>query len=115
MNLCVLNFSQCLNNSTCAMNYSSNTTYCLCDQCHKGDFCKDIVIRQNQYNTKYADLIIFIFALCISVLNNSMCLELFIKCKSIRRTNCGIYLIIYSILSLLASILLVADGIVDYG
>ncbi|UJR38523.1 hypothetical protein I4U23_031191 [Adineta vaga] len=113
MDLCHLNISQCFNNGTCAMDYSLNRTYCLCDQCHNGEFCEDLD-RQNEYDTKYAYLIIYIFALFISVLNNSMCLELFIKCKSIRRTNTGVYLIIYSILCLLASTLLVIDGIVDY-
>ena len=114
MDLCHLNPLQCLNNGTCAMNYSLNMTYCLCDPCHVGKFCEEALIIQQQYDTTYVHLIVDIFALCISVLNNGMCLELFIKCKSIRYTNCGVYLIIYSILSLLASILLTADGVVSY-
>ena len=112
--LCLLNVTQCFNNGTCVMNYSLNTSSCLCQTCHGGDFCEDTRIRQKDYDTKYVNLIIYCVAFCISVLNNSMSLELFIKCKSIRRTNCGIYLIIYSILALISSTLLVIDGIVDY-
>ena len=114
MDLCRLNRSQCLNNGTCVMNYSSNTAYCLCTQCHVGNFCENILSQQNQYNTDYIYLIIYIVGLCIAVLNNSICLELFIRCKSIRRTNCGVYLIIYSILSLLASSLKLANSVVVY-
>lgn len=114
MDLFHLNISQCLNNGACAMNYSLNTTYCLCDLCHEGNFCESVISRQNKYDTKYAYLVIYCFGLCISVLNKSISLELFIRYKSIRRTNCGIYLIIYSLLALLASSLLVADAVVDY-
>ncbi|CAF4270670.1 unnamed protein product, partial [Rotaria magnacalcarata] len=96
------------------MDYLLNTTHCLCDPCHEGNFCETFTSRQQQYATPYHNLIIYITALCISTLNNSICLELFIRSKAIRRTNCGIYLIIYSILSILASIFLVADGYVTY-
>ncbi|CAM2729711.1 unnamed protein product [Rotaria socialis] len=96
------------------MDYLLNTTHCLCDPCHEGNFCETFTSRQHQYATPYHNLIIYITALCISTLNNSICLELFIRSKAIRRTNCGIYLIIYSILSILASIFLVADGYVTY-
>ncbi len=41
MDLCHLNLLQCFNNGTCTINYSSNITYCLCDQCYKGNFCKN--------------------------------------------------------------------------
>ncbi|CAF1448641.1 unnamed protein product [Adineta ricciae] len=85
----------------------------MCDQCHEGDFCQDLR-RQNYYNTAYINLIMYIVALSISVLNNTMCLELFLKCRLIRRTNSGIYLIVYSILCLLGSTLIVMDGFVIY-
>ena len=114
MDLCHLNVSHCLNNGICAVNYLLNTTYCLCGPCHEGDLCEKILPRQKKYNTKYVFLIIYCFGFCISVLNNCMSLELFFRCKAIRRTNCGVYLIIYSILALLASSLLVADGVVEY-
>lgn len=113
MDLCQLNPLKCLNNGTCTMNYSSNMTYCLCDECHIGHFCENTLL-QKKYDTAYVYLIIYSFWLCISVLNNSMCLELFIKSKSLRRTNCRLYLIIYSIVSLLASILAIADRAVLY-
>ena len=95
------------------MNYTLNITYCVCDQCHEGDFCQDLR-RQNYYSTEYINLIIYIIALSISVLNNTMCLELFLKCRLIRRTNTGIYLIVYSTLCLLGSTLIVMDGYVIY-
>ena len=113
MDLCRLNLSQCLNNGSCVTNYLLNTTYCQCDQCHRGNLCQ-YLHRQNQYDTTYVNLIVYSVAFCMSVLNNSMCLEVFMRCKSIRRTNTGIYLIGYSMLCLLASSLVLADGIVDY-
>ncbi|CAF1409231.1 unnamed protein product [Adineta ricciae] len=113
MDFCASNPSKCLNNGTCIMNYTLNITYCMCDQCHEGDFCQDLR-RQNYYNTAYINLIMYIVALSISVLNNTMCLELFLKCRLIRRTNSGIYLIVYSILCLLGSISLVMEGYVNY-
>ncbi|CAF1448632.1 unnamed protein product [Adineta ricciae] len=43
-----------------------------------------------------------------------MCLELFIRCRLIRRTNSGVYLIIYSSLCLLSSIFIVMEGYLEY-
>lgn len=114
MDLCYLNTSRCLNNGTCVMNYLLNITYCICDPCHDGKFCEMFSSRQHQYPTPYHNLILYIVALCISLLNNIICLELFLRSKAIRQTNCGIYLIIYSILSILASIFIVAEGYVLY-
>ena len=95
------------------MNYLLNMTYCQCDPCHSGNLCQQLG-RQNKYDAKYSNLITYSLAFCLSFLNNSMCLEVFIRCKSIRRTNTGTYLIGYSILCLLASSLILTDGIVDY-
>jgi hypothetical protein len=105
---------KCLNNGQYVVNISLNLTYCQCDPCHEGIFCETEVWEQTQFDTTYVHLIIYIIELCLSILNNILSLELFIRCKRIRRTNDGIYLIIYSILSLLSSILLVADGAVEY-
>lgn len=114
MDLCRLNVSQCLNNGICTVNDLLNTTSCLCGPCHEGNFCENIIRRQKTYNTKYVFLYLYCFGWFISLLNNCMSLELFIRCRAIRRTNCGVYLIIYSTLALLASTLLVADGVVEY-
>ena len=105
---------QCLNNGRCAVNNSMNSTYCQCDACHEGRLCEVDVWKQNQFDTAYVYMIVYIIGLCLSVLNNGLCLELFIGCRRIRRTNCGIYLFVYSILSLVSSILLVVDGVVAY-
>ena len=114
VNFCHLYPLECLNNGQCAVNIGLNTTYCQCDPCHEGIFCENDVVKQTQFDTTYVHLIIFIIGLCFSVLNNSLTLELCIDCRRIRRTNCGVYLIIYSILSLISSIFLVADKAVEY-
>jgi hypothetical protein len=112
--LCQLEPLKCLNNGHCVVNISLNTTYCQCDPCHEGINCQLDVWKQTQFDTTYVYLIVYIIGLCFSVLNNSLCLELFIGCKRIRRTNCGVYLIVYCILSLISNILLVADEAVQY-
>ena len=113
MDPCQLSPLQCLNNGTCVMDYLSNMSYCICDECHDGNFCENPFRKQKKYNTKYVFVIISCVGLCISILNNGMSLELFIRSKSIRRTNCGVYLIVYSTLALLSTIFIVSDSIVD--
>lgn len=112
--LCHLNSSKCLNNGLCVVNISLNSTYCQCDSCYTGIFCENKVRSQKQYDTNYVELIMSIIELCFTVLNNSPSLELFIRCRRIRHTNCGIYLLVYSILSILSSILLVVDRAMSY-
>ena len=112
--MCRLNFSDCLHNGLCLMNDALNTTYCQCDACNNGPFCENHVSRQTQFYIEFICLIIYITILSFSLLNNSLALELFIRCKQIRCTNCGTYLIVYAVLSLLSSILLVTDGVVTY-
>ena len=111
VDFCHLNQSKCLNNGECIVNILLNTSYCQCDPCHQGNICEDNVHEQMRFDKDYIYFIIFTIAFGFSLLNNSMSLELFIRCSRIRRTNCGIYLIVYSILSLLSSIVLLADGI----
>lgn len=114
MELCGLNSSKCLHNGICVVNKSLNSTFCQCDTCYEGISCEIFVRKQTQYDTAYIYLILLIAGLCLSVLNNGVCLELFIRCKRIRQTNIGIYLIIYSILSIMANILLVTDAAITY-
>lgn len=111
---CRLNPLKCLNNGQCVGNISLNTTYCQCDPCYIGIICEVRNSGQQQFDTTYVYWIVFIIELCFSVLNNSLSLELFISCKRIRRTNCGIYLIVYSIISLISITLLVADQVIQY-
>ncbi|CAF3571900.1 unnamed protein product [Rotaria socialis] len=63
----------------------------------------------SQIDIDYAHLIISIVAVFVSLLNNILSLELFIGCSRVRRTNCGIYLIVYSILSILSNISFLVD------
>ncbi len=114
VDLCDLNQSKCLNNGECVVNISSNMTYCQCDPCHNGVFCENLVWRQGQFDTTYVYFIVSIIGVCFSFLNNGLIFELFICCRRIRSTNCGIYLFVYSILSLLSNILFVTDQAVQY-
>ncbi len=114
IDLCDLNQSKCLNNGTCAVNMSSNTTYCQCDECHWGTHCEADVLRTNKYDIFYAHFVVYIIELCLSLLNNGLVFELFICCRRIRSTNCGIYLFVYSILSLLSNIFIVTEQALEY-
>jgi hypothetical protein len=111
---CQLEPLKCLNNGQCAVNISLNTTYCQCDACYEGIICENHMSGQTQFDKTYVYMIVFIIGLCFSILNNILSLELFIGCKRIRRTNCGVYLIFYSIFSLISNILLVLDSTVQY-
>jgi len=103
--LCHLHPLECLNNGRCTVNMLSNTTYCQCDSCYVGVLCES---GYKQINRHYVFYIISIIELCLSLLNNVLSLELFLRCRRIRLTNRGIYLIVYSILSLLSNMLQVA-------
>ena len=111
---CRVNLSDCLNNGKCLWNTFLNNTYCQCDSCHHGLFCEQEALNQSQFNTDLIYLIMYIILFGLSVLNNSLALEVFIRCKQIRSTNSGVYLIIYSIFSLLSIICLLVDRILRY-
>ena len=114
MNLCQLNTLMCQNNGQCAVNISSNTTYCQCDKCHYGVLCEKDVWRGGEFDIVYSDYIASIVELCFTILNNALVFELFIRCPRIRSTNCGVYLFVYSIISLLGYILLVTGVALKY-
>ncbi|CAF1945341.1 unnamed protein product [Rotaria magnacalcarata] len=114
IDLCNGNTLNCLNNGQCAADITSNTTYCECASCHDGSVCEHTITRQSQIDTTYVYLIVSIIALFFSLLNNILGLELFIGCSRVRRTNCGIYLIVYSILSVLSSISFVVNQSLAY-
>jgi hypothetical protein len=111
---CHLNPLKCLNNGKCVENISLNTTYCQCASCYQGISCEAVVWGQRQFDNTYVFLIIYIIGFCLSILNNGLVLELFIRCRRIRNTNCGIYLMVYSILSLVSIILLLVHEAVIY-
>jgi hypothetical protein len=113
VDFCHLNPLKCLNNGKCVVNISLNTTYCQCDSCHTGILC-EVDMPHTQFDETYVYLIIYIIELCLSILNNGLVLELFIRCERIRNTNCGIYLMIYSIVSLVSIILLLVHETVKY-
>ena len=112
--VCRLNFSDCLHNGRCLVDDSLNTTYCQCDACHDGPFCENMIWGQIQFDPNSIYLIIYIMIFALSLLNNSLTLELFIRSKQLRCTNCGIYMIVYAVLSLVSSISLVVSGIAGY-
>lgn len=112
--LCRLNRSDCLRMGRCLMNDSLNTTYCPCDECHIGSSCENRIWSQIQFDPNSMYLIIYIIIFVLSVLNNSLTLELFVRSKQLRCTNCGIYLIVYGVLSLVSSISLVISGTAGY-
>ncbi|CAF3982675.1 unnamed protein product [Rotaria sp. Silwood1] len=105
--LCHQNPLNCLNDGQCAVNIALNTTYCNCTLCKIGPRCETDVFKWVQLTTDYMYLIIILIGLLIAVLNNTLSLEVFLGCSQVRRTNCGIYLIVYSLVSLLSSIILV--------
>lgn len=111
---CHLNPLQCLNNGRCIGNISLNTTYCQCAPCYIGHICQIRHSGQQQFDTTYVYWIIFTIEFCLSLLNNSLSLELFIRCRRIRHTNCGIYLTVYSILSLVSITFVVVDQGIQY-
>ncbi|CAF3448655.1 unnamed protein product [Rotaria socialis] len=113
-NLCSQNTLNCLNNGQCGVNITSNTTYCECASCYEGSVCEHTIPSQSQIDTTYVYLIVSIVALFVSLLNNILGLELFIGCGRVRRTNCGIYLIVYSIVSILSSISFVVNQSLEY-
>ncbi|CAF3412191.1 unnamed protein product [Rotaria socialis] len=113
-NLCSQNTLNCSDNGQCGVNITSNTTYCNCDPCHEGSVCELLIGWQSQIDTTYVYLVVSIVGLFVSLLNNILGLELFIGCGRVRRTNCGIYLIVYSILSMLSSILFAVNQSVQY-
>ncbi len=66
---CQLNSLMCQNNGECAVNISSNMTYCQCGQCHYGIFCENDVWRGGQFDIIYADYIACIIVVCSGVQN----------------------------------------------
>ena len=112
--ICHQKLSDCSNHGRCLLNITSNTSYCQCDTCYSGLICKHLQFRQDKVDTTYLYLIVFSIGLGLSLLNNILGLEVFLGCRRIRRTNCGIYMIFYCILSPLSSILLVVHNVVEY-
>ena len=108
--------SLCLNDGQLILDQSSNHSYCQCNSCFHGVNCAELIPnkQQVQFNTDYVWLIIYLTALCLSILNNLFSLEVFLGCKSVSRTNTGVYLVLYSITSIIGSTLLAVDQYVQY-
>lgn len=111
VNSCYLNPLVCKNNGTCIIDTWSNATYCQCGPCHTGTWCQWDSERKAR---DYVFLIAYIVQFCLSFINNSLVLELLICCSRIRKSNCGIYLMIYSMLSFVSSILLLVSQVGIY-
>jgi hypothetical protein len=108
--------SQYSNGGQFGLNQTSNGSYYQCDPCHQGVNCADRIPnkQQIQFNTDYVYLIIYCTTLCLSLLNNLLSLEVFQSSKRIRRTNIGVYLTLYSVISIIGSVLLVVDQSMQY-
>ncbi len=106
---------QCLNGGQFIINQTSNESYCRCDTCYQGMRCEDLIeMVQVRFDYEYHRLIIYSMELCLSLLNNLLSLAVFLGSKRIRRTNVGIYLVIYSITSIVGNIQLVIGQSVYY-
>ncbi|UJR19687.1 hypothetical protein I4U23_022821 [Adineta vaga] len=107
---------QCLNGGRLIFNQTSNKSYCECNSCYEGIQCeeKDLTNSKIEFNLDKDRLIVYSIYLCLSLVNNLLSLTIFQGSKRIRRTNIGIYLIIYSCISLIGSILLVVGQSVQY-
>ncbi|UJR18648.1 hypothetical protein I4U23_005556 [Adineta vaga] len=108
--------SECLNGGLLILSNSSNTSYCQCHPCFEGINCSYPIPNKRRipFNKEYVYLIIFLAKLCLSLVNNLLSLEVFLGCKRVRRTNIGVYLILYSIISMIGSVLLAVNQSMQY-
>jgi hypothetical protein len=108
--------SQYLNAGQSILNLTSNESYYQCDACYQSVNCVDPISnkQQVQFDTILIYLIIYSIELCLSFLNNLLSLNVFLGNKRVRRTNIGVYLTIYSIISIGGNALLVIDQYVQY-
>ncbi len=108
----------CQNNRQCflSVNRTTTTSYCLCNQCFTGSQCEIEQYSKNLWtygisekNTKYCNSYNATIILCIlgiiSIVSNLLSLQTFLFSKKIRITNLGIYLILFSLTGLIASII----------
>jgi hypothetical protein len=107
---------QCFNGGQFILNQTLNESYCQCDPCHQGMQCEDPIRTKDQlqFDTEYVRLIVYLIELCLSLLNNLFSFAVFLSSKRIRRTSIGVYLTIYSIISIVGDVLLVAGQFVQY-
>ncbi|CAF3265930.1 unnamed protein product, partial [Rotaria sp. Silwood2] len=108
---------ECLNNGSCMMNNQTSNYYCVCSDCTDGDVCQNIyyyvqhsmassmliyILLEELGFTRITLKTFFIFMLSVvtvlSFINNLITL---LTCfiQKIRITVCGVYIILYSILS----------------
>ena len=112
----------CLNNGQCVLNNYTLNYFCVCSDCTGGEYCEDVysyvqylisssisveILLHESPSTRMALKILFIFLFSLltglSFVNNLLTL---LTCfiRKIRITVCGIYMILYCIISLLCII-----------
>ncbi|CAF2668431.1 unnamed protein product [Rotaria sp. Silwood2] len=108
----------CQNNGKCYLlvNRSTTTHYCLCNRCFTGNQCeierysKNLWIygiseeNKKDYNPYNETIVLGILGI-VSFISNLLSLQTFLFSEKIRITNLGIYLILYSLTSLIISII----------
>ncbi|CAF1437989.1 unnamed protein product [Adineta ricciae] len=106
----------CSNNGQLIFNVTLNQSYCQCNPCYQGLNCSELIPRkqQVQFNLKRDNFIISLILTLLTLLNNHLTVELCIRSKRIRSTNIGIYLIIYSLVSIIGRILLFISDSIQY-
>jgi hypothetical protein len=109
----------CQNNGQCflSVNGTTTTSFCLCNVCFTGNQCEIELYSQNlwacaipiekitNHDLYIAATILGIVGI-ISIVSNLLSLQTFLFSKKIRITNLGIYLILFSLTGLIASIML---------
>ncbi|CAF1217933.1 unnamed protein product [Adineta ricciae] len=108
--------SHCLDGGQLILNQTLNTFFCLCDPCYHGINCSELIPRkqQIQFDENLHDLIISLIILCLSLLNNPLTIHVCLKSVRIRRTNIGVYLIIYCVICIIGTIILTIDHFIQY-
>ncbi|CAF0849983.1 unnamed protein product [Adineta steineri] len=106
----------CANSGQLIWNEILNQSYCQCHPCYQGFNCSELIPRkqQIQFNVDRDNFIISLFLTFLSLLNNLLALKICLNSKRIRRTNIGVYLIIYSLIALIGGILLFIDYSIQY-
>ena len=99
----------------------SSLSICICDLCYYGERCEKERFSNNLWSlgsvmlhtpgTFFAVKFLSIFFSCVQIINCLICLQTYLSSKKIRITNIGVYLILYSIISLLLGLQLLIQSV----
>lgn len=114
LRLCDIDKDICREHGWCITSIiDSNFSICVCYPCYYGDRCENEAFSKNLWIVGQASqtpqmvmaLKFFLFfTSIIQIINGLICLQTYFSSKKIRRTNLGVYLIVSSIISLLAGL-----------